>query len=562
MARFNTRTARPSASSPVTTTGQRAETHQGGLGYLRDAKSELFLLATANFVSTDTLYETGGQRDDRYTQLIRQLAVEDPDWTAALLAWLRSEGNMRTAAIVGAAEYVQARLEASGTRERRVHEQGQDPAAKIFGGDSLSYATASNRRVIASVLQRADEPGELLAYWTSRYGRRIPKPVKRGIEDAVGQLYNERALLKYDTNSHGFRFGDVIELVHPAPAALWQGDLFEHAIDRRHNRDKPIPESLQLLHTRAAIGQWPVEKRRAVLARPDAAEFLNHAGMTWEALAGWLQGPMGKAAWEAIIPSMGYMALLRNLRNFDESGVSDEVAETIARKLADPEQVAKSRQMPMRFYSAYNAAPSLRWGHALEKGLTASLANIPAVKGRTLVLVDTSTSMNESFSRDGSLMRWGAAALFGIALGQRCETANVVSFSSARYYVSDQPSAKTKPFPLQRGGSLLRAVQQWKDGGWFLGGGTDTAAALRQEFKGHDRVVIVTDEQAGHDAHEVTHCIPETVPLYTWNLAGYEAGHAPSGGRNRHTFGGLTDQAFRMIPLLEAGRDCNWPWMD
>ncbi|MGW7465173.1 alpha/beta fold hydrolase [Streptomyces xantholiticus] len=48
--------------------------------------------------------------------------------------------------------------------------------------------------VIATVLQRADEPGELLGYWTARYGRRIPKPVKRGIADAVQRLYDERSL--------------------------------------------------------------------------------------------------------------------------------------------------------------------------------------------------------------------------------------------------------------------------------------------------------------------------------------------------------------------------------
>lgn len=549
MARFNTRSIRPSVSSPVATTVAPARTHEGGIGYLRDPKSELFLLAIANMVGQDTFYESGGQRDDRFTALVRQLAVEDPAWTAGLLGWLRGPGNLRTAAIVGAAEFVKARLDAdrgdSGMGSQLTIEQ-QDPGW--------------NRRVIGSVLQRADEPGELLAYWTSRYGRRIPKPVKRGIEDALGSLYTERALLKYDSDSKGFRFGDVVELVHPAPKALWQGDLFEHAIDRRHNRDKPIPESLELLHTRAEIAKWDAQKKRDLLKRPDAADFLAHAGMTWEALAGWLQGPMDKQAWEAIIPSMGYMALLRNLRNFDEAGVSDEVAETVARRLADPEQVARSRQLPMRFYSAYRAAPSLRWGHALEKALTASLANIPGLQGRTLVLVDTSSSMNEGFSRDGTLMRWDAAALFGIALGQRCESGDVVSFSSARYYLHDAPGAKTKMFPLQRGESLLRAVGRWKDGGWFLGGGTDTAAALRQEFRGHDRVVIVTDEQAGHDHQEVTRSVPAEVPMYTWNLAGYQAGHAPSGSRNRHTFGGLTDQAFRMIPLLERGRDARWPW--
>ncbi|WP_367572146.1 TROVE domain-containing protein [Streptomyces globisporus] len=536
MSRFNQRSARPAASSPVTTTGERTTNHQGGAGYLRDTKSELFLLAVSNFVGTDTFYENGGQRDDRYTQLIRQVAVIDPDWCTGFLRWLRSDANMRTASLVGAAEFTKARLEAG--------------------------VAGHSRQVIDSVLQRADEPGEFLGYWTSKYGRKLPKPVKRGLADAVQRLYNERSLLKYDTDSKGYRFGDVLNLVHPSPAAdkAWQGDLFKHALDRRMKRDEDIPERLEMLRNRAELMAHPVEQRRALLDNSIGLAVIREAGMTWEALAGWLQGPMDAAAWEAVIPSMGYMALLRNLRNFDEAGVSDEVADTVARKLADPEQVAKSRQLPMRFYSAFNAAPSLRWGHALDKALTASFGNIPQLGGRTLVLVDTSSSMDAPFSRDGTLMRWDAAALFGIALGARCAQADVVSFSSARYYMNDRPGAKTKTFPLTRGGSLLGDVRKWKEGGWFLGGGTDTAAALRQEFKGHDRVIIVTDEQAGHDGREVTEAIPASTPMYTWNLAGYQTGHAPSGSANRHTFGGLTDQAFRMVPLLEAGRDATWPW--
>ncbi|MEV7654693.1 TROVE domain-containing protein [Streptomyces anulatus] len=539
MSRFNQRSARPAAHSPVTTTGERTTNHQGGTGYLRDAKSELFLLAVANFVGTDTFYETGGQRDDRYTQLIRQTAVIDPDWCTAFLRWLRSDANMRTASLVGAAEFTKARLEAG------------------IAGHS--------RQAIDSVLQRADEPGEFLGYWTGKYGRKLPKPVKRGLADAVQRLYNERSLLKYDTDSKGYRFGDVLNLVHPSPAAdkAWQGDLFKHALDRRMKRDEAIPDNLQVLQASRTLSALPVQDRRAYVLDPSLVTSpggLAGAGFTWERLAGWLQGPMDAAAWEAVIPSMGYMALLRNLRNFDEAGVSDEVADTVARKLADPEQVARSRQLPMRFYSAFNAAPSLRWGHALDKALTASLANIPQLGGRTLVLVDTSSSMDAPFSRDGTLMRWDAAALFGIALGARCAQADVASFSSARSYMSDRPGAKTKAFPLTRGGSLLGDVRKWKEGGWFLGGGTDTAAALREEFKGHDRVVIVTDEQAGHDGREVTEAIPVLTPMYTWNLAGYQVGHAPSGHANRHTFGGLTDQAFRMIPLLESGRDATWPW--
>lgn len=534
MSRFNQRGARPAAHSPVTTTGERTTNHQGGTGYLRDSKSELFLLAVSNFVGTDTFYEQGGQRDDRYTQLICQTAVIDPDWCTGFLRWLRSDANMRTASLVGAAEFTKARLEAG--------------------------VAGHSRQVIDSVLQRADEPGEFLGYWTSKYGRKLPKPVKRGVADAVQRLYTERSLLKYDTDSKGYRFGDVLNLVHPSPAAdkAWQGDLFAYSLDRRHKRGTvPDPDSLPTLARNIAFPEF-FEQDPGILL--DSTE-IQRAGVTWEAALSMAGSKVDKAKlWEALIPSMGYMALLRNLRNFDEAGVSDEIADTVTRKLADPAQVAKSRQLPMRFYSAFNAAPSLRWGHALDKALTASLANIPQLGGRTLILVDTSSSMDAPFSRDGTLMRWDAAALFGIALGARCAQSDVVSFSSARYYMSDQPGAKTKAFPLTRGGSLLGDVRKWKEGGWFLGGGTDTAAALRQEFKGHDRVVIVTDEQASHDGREVTEAIPASTPMYTWNLAGYQAGHAPSGRSNRHTFGGLTDQAFRMVPLLEAGRDATWPW--
>ncbi|EFF90378.1 conserved hypothetical protein, partial [Streptomyces sp. e14] len=183
MARFNTKTARPRSASPVATTGRALRTYEGGRGHERDARSELFLLAVSNMVSQQTFYESAGDRDDRFARLVRELAVADPSWTAGLLGWLRGEGNMRTASLVGAAEYVRARLTAGAT---------DGP---------------TGRQVVASVLQRPDEPGELLAYWTAAYGRNVPKPVKRGVADAVRRLYHPKSLLKYDTASKGYRFG-------------------------------------------------------------------------------------------------------------------------------------------------------------------------------------------------------------------------------------------------------------------------------------------------------------------------------------------------------------------
>ena len=106
---------------------------------------------------------------------------------ARFVPWLRDGAGLRTAAVVAAAEAAKALLET-----------GQP------GG----------RQLIAGTLRRADEPGELLAYWMSRYGRAIPKPVKRGIGDTTFRLLTEYPLLKYDTAAHAFRFADVLALVH------------------------------------------------------------------------------------------------------------------------------------------------------------------------------------------------------------------------------------------------------------------------------------------------------------------------------------------------------------
>ncbi|MFJ9445260.1 TROVE domain-containing protein [Kitasatospora sp. NPDC101235] len=523
MSRFNFRKAKASPSSPVATTGRRTVNHNGGPGFVRDRRSELFLLAVANMVGQDTFHERGGERDDRYTALVRELAVAEPEWTVGLLRWLRYGAQMRTAALVGAAEFTRARLDAG--------------------------AHGHSRQAVAAVLRRADEPGELLAYWTSRYGRALPKPLKRGVADAVQRLYDARSLLKYDTAGKGYRFGDVIELTHPSPAPdkEWQGALFAYALDRRHRPDEAVPPAAdRMLTANRELLALPVEERRAAVTAEDGAERLAAAGLTWEALAGWLQGPLDAAVWEAVIPSMGPMALVRNLRNFDRAGVSDAVAAEVARRISDKGEVRRSRQFPFRYLAAYRNVPSLRWGHALETALGHSLANVPELPGRTLILVDRSGSMFDRSGGPTELNRADSTAIFGTALKVRAAEADLVEFGTTSQVVE-----------VGRGDAVLRVMERFSSLG-----GTNTADAVRTHYRGHDRVVIVTDEQTGPGrwGGDPLAAVPAHVPVYTWNLAGYAPGHGPSGGAHRHTFGGLSDAAFRLIPLLEAGANAGWPW--
>lgn len=526
MAKFN-KVVKTGVQSPIKST-KTALNADFKLGYEREKKSELFLLAVANFVGQDTFYEKAQDRDDRFASLSREVAVQDPQWFKNFVGWLRNGAYMRSASIVAAVEGAKA----------------------LWDSGALNGVP---RDVIAASMARADEPGEVLAYYQSKYGKNFPYFLKKGVADGARKLYNEYSLLKYDTDSKGYRFADVIQLTHAKAVDEKQNALFSHALDRRYGNDSIGTEHnylLDMISARANLMSAPVEMRKALIGTQAGVQTLSRAGMTWEALSGWLQGPMDARAWETVIPNMGYMALLRNLRNFQDAGVSATVMKRVLTKLADAEQVAKSKQFPFRFLAAYQANKgSLKIAAALEEALEASLSNVPSLTGRTLILVDRSGSMFGYHRNDSELTMADKAAIFGSALALRAEDADLVQFGSA------WRGPAWEKISFRKGDSLLPMMNKFRDMG-----GTDTAAAVKGSFRGHDRVIIITDEQYNGYGSDPLQSIPASTPVYTWNLEGYKVGHSKSGSNKRHTFGGLTDKGFEMIPLIEAGQTQKWPW--
>ena len=542
-------------TSPLGTVSEKADTRtfEGGDGWSRTPKAELFLRATGAFHGGESsFYESADQRDDRLRELVRQVAIEDPDWGFEFARWLRSRGNILTGALMFAVDFVKARLDAG---------QHGCVGFRVPHPDS-AQDVGSNRRIIDVVCQRADEPGEIIAIWSAWYGRNLPMPVKRGVADAVRRLHNQRSLLKYDTNAYAYRFGDVYNLAHPTPGDAWQGVLFEHALDRRYGRvtsTQGIPPTLDVVMRNAALRSY---------GESDLwlnSNYLRSAGMTWEDTLSAMGSKISKAKlWEAMIPSMGLMALLRNLRNFDQAGVSDKVAFEVVERLIDPEQIAASRQFPFRFLAAYRSTKdSLRWAWALEQALNHSLVNVPRLGGRTLILVDRSPSMfpmNGFYTakREDEMSRADQAAVFGSALALRAEAPTLVEFGGNSQVVDFAPRT-----------SVLRLVEKFGKIDY-----TDIPNAVRQHYAGHDRVVIITDEQtrAGYltpdprrfygvrEEVQINDLVPQHVPVFIWNFEGYTASAMPSGSEARFQLGGLTDQAFRLIPILESGKDGVWPW--
>jgi hypothetical protein len=511
--------------APIRTRVRRAFTYEGGVGYTREAESDLFLLAATNMVGEQTFYEEASTRDARFVNLIQDVTAANPAFIAGadieagrvgLAQYLRETMLMRSASVVMAAEYVAA------------------------GG-------AGGRSVVARALRRPDEPAEMIGYWFANHGRNLPMPIKRGVADAARRLYTERAALRYDGVGRPIRMADVIELTHPSPCDDVQSALFKHLLDRRHHDDAvATAEQLPMLAAAEALDAVAVDDRRA-LVRARGASALAEAGFSWERLSSWLPGGMDAEAWEAVIPSMGAMALARNLRNFDQAEISDAAIDAVITKITDPDEVVRARLFPYQVWAAYKHAPSDNWKRALGRTLDQTIANIPSLD-RTLVLVDTSGSMQGQVSNRSRMRRVEVAAVMAMATAKRARHVDVVMYA--------QGSARVDGL---RGGSVLSGVDRIVGSIGQVGHATFGHTAIARWFdpRRHRRVVMFTDDQQ-HDAGRVP---LDHVPLiYTFDLAGHRPASLPAGRQGRYALGGFSDATFAAIETLEQGRDAGWPF--
>ncbi|MDW3179986.1 MAG: TROVE domain-containing protein [Acidimicrobiia bacterium] len=516
MSKFSNKYIRIRPTGPVNAGPGRALTHEGAVGYAPDLESELFLMAATYMATEPTFYETAEAREARFVDLVHRVTATNPEFVARLAPYLRKELKIRSASIMLAAEYVAA------------------------GGEG-------GRAVVNSVLQRGDEPAEMVGYWHSRYGRSMKMAVKRGVADGAARLYTERSALRYDGLGRGIRMADVIELTHPKPRDATQSELFKWLLDKRHHNDAVAnPAVLPVLAANAAQVIIPADQRRAML-RANGTDTLAKAGTSWERLAGWLPGGMDAEAWESVIPTMGVMALIRNLRNFDEQGVGRRSVNTVLAKITDVDEVAKARLFPYQVWAAYKNAPSDTWKAALGDTLDLTTANVPAMD-RTLIVIDTSGSMQAPVSARSTIRRVEVAAVMAAVTRMRSTDCDTVIFG-----------ATNKAVRFRKGTSTLARVDKVTSQVGRVGHATFGHTAIRDHFAPtrHDRVVLFTDDQmADAGAVDISH-----VPLiYTVDLAGYRPRSTPVGARGRYALAGFSDSTFTLMLTLEAGRNADWPF--
>jgi hypothetical protein len=307
-------------------------------------------------------------------------------------------------------------------------------------------------QAIVDTIQRADELAELVAIYWADGKKPLSNPMKKGLAAAF-KKFNAYQLAKYNKPA-SVKLRDVLFLCHAKPDTPEQADLWRSLVE-------------------------------GTLVSPD----------TWEVALS--SGADKKATFERLIreQKIGYLALLRNLRNMVEAGV-----ETSLIKNAILGRLGAERVLPFRYVAAAKAAPSLE--PTLDIAMLATIHEMPRLPGKTIVLVDVSGSMEVPLSSRADLTRLDAAASLAAILN--CDDLRVFSFSDAIVEV-----------PPRRGLAGVEAVQvSQPQGGTLLG----EAIRAVEKFD-HDRLIVITDEQS-HD--RVVR--PKADAAYMVNVAPYQNG--------------------------------------
>lgn len=354
------------------------------------------------------------------------------------------------------------------------HRHGLRHAPLWLLNAALDHPTRAQHRdnlvtVIANVCgSRGDMPGEMLSLYWKNGKRPIAKALRDGLERAL-QSFGSYALQKYAARG-AIRLRDVLFLTHAKPRDADQEPWFEMLAN----------------DTLPAADTWEVALSGGADKRETFETMLRE----------------GK---------LGALAVLRNLRNMQESGVPRGViADGLKRAVA----LSKFGVLPFQFVAAARVVP------ALEPDIEAAM--LGAVKrldmrldGHTVILTDVSGSMQDKLSAKSTLNRADAAGALAILLREVCEAVSVFDYNTTVHEV-----------PARRGFALRDAIRR-PSGGTYTGASAKAVLDGVARRLGHApaRIIVITDEQADR-IHGALPALPAETRGYVMNVAPYQNGVA------------------------------------
>ena len=477
-------------------------------------------------VVDDSYYESNADRINRIKNLISKCR---PEFVAKLAVYARTEMNLRSVPVILVVEL-----------------------ARLYSGNEVV------KRAVSGIVRRADEITEVLAYYQVANGRegtkklnRLSKQVQKGLIESFNQ-FDEYQFAKYNRET-AVSLRDALFLVHPKAKDEAQQAIF----------DRIVSGSLATPYT------WETE-----LSELGKMSFGNEK----------VRAMAVSEKWEELLASgkLGYMAILRNLRNIvmKSSSVALDIALDV---LTDKNRIRRSKQMPFRYLSAFleinkltkessmfeeEKAKIKRTLSALEQALVASCDNIPVCGGKTVILSDNSGSMygdrggKSLVSAMSDRKSADIANLFAVLYWNRCKDTYVGLFGDRLVDAGLDRSVNV----FENFNIINRAAK--KCGPSTERGIFDYMESLIKSKKIVDRIVIFSDCQVGtgcnwYDSkgHRGDYFnrlfqkylqINPAVKIYTIDLRGYGNSMTKDDG-NVILVSGWSEKIFDMIYYIEQG---------
>jgi len=478
--------------------------YEGAPAYTITPELELYAAVVTSSLA-DQFYENADAKIERIRELIGKV---NPVFVAQLAVYAREQMYLRSVPMVLAVEL-----------------------ARIHAGDQLVS------KMVNRIIQRADEITEILAYYQAANRRngikklgKLSKQLQRGIALAFNK-FDEYQFAKYNREAE-VKLRDALFLVHPKAKDEAQQVLFNKIV----NNELAVPYT------------WEVE-----------LSVLGQQTFTDEAA----RKTAIKNKWEELLDSgkLGYMALLRNLRNILQANVSETHINRVADRLANEREVQKSKQLPFRFLAAYrelkevNSVYTSLILNALEGAAKVSAANIKGFDASTKVLLacDVSGSMQTFISPRSRIQNYDIGLILAMLLQSRSKAVISGFFGDTWKAVN------------LAGGNILANADELRRREGEVGYSTNGHLVIQDLINQRlvmDKVMFFTDCQLWNSTGDGSSIaklwreykkIAPNAKIYLFDLAGYGQLPLRTEGNDVFLIAGWSDKVFDILAAIENG---------
>lgn len=384
------------------------------------------------------------------------------------------------------------------------------------------------RRYIRASVKRADDILQIFAAYLAMYGKPLPNSLRRGLSDAIAKM-TQWDIFRYRGTAHP-NFKDVLKMV---------GRSDGYPLDKK-TYDAIMNDTVE---TKTATVQGETRREVALAdSFEDAKAAILSGRLPWEPVVSKFGST--KEVWEFLIENdlVGYMAMLRNLRNFEKALISDKHWSIVEKVLVDG--AGKSRQLPFRYVSAYFSVAGNKARTIVAEALDAVVKNGEyKLDGKTAILVDVSGSMDTPVSGDSAItIRAAAGTLAGIIA--KSSDADIVCFSDrADYFKYDG---------LYSVMHIVEKIMHWDSGGTYA------EKAIEALDKHYDRVVMLSDMQTYGDSVQGELNKYEKkygkTRYYSVNMGGYEVSPVTDRHEGIALMGGWSEKILDYVKEIENPR--------